>query len=58
MASIAAGNPPEKPGLTLKSRRGRETDLNTIQGQVVKQEYPIFLQNQTPRQSFISLQSK
>ncbi len=39
-------------GWTSQSRLVRETDLNTIQGYIVKQEYPLFQQNPSLRHSF------
>jgi len=44
--------PPDKRGWTSQSRLVRETDLNTIQGYIVKQEYPLFQQNPSLRRSF------
>jgi hypothetical protein len=39
MAANTAKNHRTKPSVQAKSRLVRETDLNTIQGSVVKQEY-------------------
>jgi len=39
MAANAAKNHRARPAAQAKSRLVRETDLNTIQGSVVKQEY-------------------
>ena len=44
--------PTDKTGFSAQSRLVRETDLNTIQGYIVKQEYPLFQQNPSLRHSF------
>ncbi len=50
--------PPDKTVLAAQSRPVRETDLNTIQGYIVKQEYPISQQNPRPHHSFLRLFSQ
>ena len=44
--------------MTTKSCLVRETDLNTIQGYIVKQEYPACRQKASQVRSFLNLRRK